>query len=204
MRNILTCLGLFLFVSLTCKAQEQSDDFNQLINWFTGEYTATDQSQNNASQGNFVLHIVRIWPKAPTGAWVYVEESKSDSVDSPFRQEVYFLSEISDGEYSSDVYKIPGDSAFTSAWQNTSKFDGLTAFDLKHQDGCTLFLNYDGFQYSGKTNSGTCKTPAKDSEYTTTDIILLPAEYKVWNRGFDRDDNQISGARKEAIKYIKK
>lgn len=204
MKNTLSLLGLFLILCMPCKAQESSEDFNQLIDWLTGEYTAAAQGQNNAPQDNLVLHIARIWPQAPNGAWVYVEESKADNLENPFRQEVYFLSEISDGEYSSDVYKIPGDSAFKGAWKNPSKFDGVTAFDLKHQNGCALFLNYDGFQYSGKTNSGTCKIQTNDSEYTTTDIILLPMEYQVWNRGFDKDGKQVSGAKKEAIKYIKK
>lgn len=197
MKKIFSILGLFLILTLTCKAQEQSEDFNQLIDWLTGEY-------NTNAETHLALHITRIWPNSATGAWVYVEESNIDSIDSPFRQEVYFLSEISDGEYSSDVYKIPGDSAFIGAWKKPSKFDGMTPFDLKNQNGCALFLNYDGFQYSGKTNSGSCKTQSNDSEYHTSDIILLPTEYQVWDRRFDKDGKQISGAKKEPVKFMKK
>lgn len=204
MKNALTSLIFFLFLSLACNAQEASEDFNQLVEWLTGNYTTTAQFQKNPGQADLTLHITLIWPNSATGAWVYVEEAKTDSINSPFRQEVYFLSEISDGEYSSDVYKIPGDSAFVGAWQNPSKFDGMTAFDLKNQNGCALFLNYDGFQYSGKTNSGSCKTQSDDSEHTTTNIILLPSEYQVWNKRFDKDGKQVSSAKNEAIKYIKK
>lgn len=203
MKYILSCLGLFLLLSLSAYSQESSDDFNQLVDWITGDYTAAATAEMD-SPGDLALHIRQIWPDSPTGAWLYVEELKAGNENSPSRQEVYFLSEISDGEYSLDIYKIPADSAFVGAWKNPSKFDGMTAFDLKNQNGCALFLNYDGFQYSGKTNSGSCKAQSDDYEYTTRNIILLPNEYQVWNREFDKDGKQVSGAKKDPIKFIKK
>ena len=196
-----------LFLSVLCfsgNAQETSPDFDQLLEWMTGEFDSKEQSEKDTSYYNISLKMTRIWPDAPNGAWLYVEQALASTPEKPYRQRVYFLSEINSSEFSSDVYMIPNEDDFIGAWQNPEKFKGMTAFDLKYKDGCTVFLNYDGFQYSGATNEGTCKSEMNGASYATSIVTILPNEVRSWDRGYDSEDNYVWGAEKGAYLFKKR
>lgn len=195
---------LFSFYLNPLYAQEFSEDFEQFGTWLSGDYTNAQQASANSDYGNLVLHIGRIWPDAETGIWMYMEEADAAMPEKPLRQRVLFLSEISDGEYSVDVYTIPDAASVKGAWKNPDLFDGKTAFDIKHLSGCAWFVNYDGFQYSGKSNTGSCKPLEGEAAYTTTEMVLLPNEFRMWERVFDADNKQLSGPAKEGLIFIKK
>lgn len=205
MKGIITAVSLlfFLFHGAYTYAQEMSADFTQMVDWMTGQYTNSAQAAKDDSYTEISLKITQIWPEATTGAWLYVEKAAIDSIAHPFLQAVYFLSEISNGEYSVDIYAIPDAEKFVGAWKDSSLFAGKTVFDLKHIPGCALFLNYDGFQYSGKTNTGSCKTDSEKSEYSTTNIILIPGKFQIWKRGFNTDGKQVAGPTKSAYIFKK-
>lgn len=182
-----------LFLQHSLPAQETSADFDQLVEWITGEFSSADQAKDDTSFKDFTLKMTEIWPDAPTGAWIYVEQSLASTPTKPESQRIYFISEINDSQFSIDLYAIPGEEKFVGAWKSPEKFDGMTAFDLKYQNGCTAYLNYDGFQYAGITNEGSCKNNLNGSEYSTTQITLLPNEIRIWEKGFDTDGNQAWG-----------
>lgn len=189
-------LTIFLF-SLTCQqrlqAQETSEDFDQLVEWITGEYSSAEQAKSDTAFKNYTLKVVQIWPDAPNGAWVYVEQALAATPQKPHSQKVYFLSEINDFQFSIDIYAIPASEKFVGVWKTPEQFKGMTAFDLKHQNGCTLFIDYDGFQYAGATNEGTCKSGLDGTSYSTTQFMLLPNEFKIWEKGFDENKKQVWG-----------
>lgn len=198
----------FLLISLCCQqnliAQETSEDFDQMVEWITGTYTSVGQAKSDTTYKNYNLNMTQIWPEAPNGAWIYVEQALASSPDNPSRQRVYFLSEINDSQFSIDVYNIPSEEKFVGAWNNPEKFKGTTAFDLKHQNGCTVFLMYDGFQYAGTTNEKTCKSKIENIAYSTTQIMLLPNEINLWEKGFDTKGNQVLGSIKAPYSFKKK
>lgn len=195
MKKLISLIVFLFLLSLQqrIQAQETSEDFDQLIEWITGEFTSAEQSKNDPSYEDYTLKLTQIWPEAATGAWIYVEKAPASAPSQPNEQCVYFLSEINDSQFSIDVYAIPGDDKFVGAWKSPEKFKGLTAFDLKYQNGCTFFLDYDGFQYAGATNEGTCKSDLDDTSYSTTQFMLLPNELRIWEKGFDADEKQVWG-----------
>lgn len=205
MKKLISISAVLLMLSVfpTLRAQETSADFEQLIDWLTGEYESKGQVKENISNADLSLKITRIWPEAANGVWLYVEHAYASAADSTASQHIYFLSEINDSQFSMDVYSIPGEEKFVGAWENPEKFEGMTAFDLKHKNGCTLFLDYDGFQYSGATNEGTCKTDVNGAAWSTSKIILLPGELSIWERGMDADGNQVWGPTNEPYIFKK-
>lgn len=194
--NKLISLSVFLFILFfqqNLLAQETSEDFDQLIEWITGEFSSAEQAKKDPSFESFTLKMTEIWPNAPTGAWIYVEQALTSTPSKPESQRIYFISEINDSQFSIDVYALPEAEKFVGAWKSPEKFNGMTAFDLKYQNGCTAYLDYDGFQYAGITNEGACKNNSTDSDYLTTQITLLPGEIRIWEKGFDADGKQVSG-----------
>ena len=189
----LTVFLFSLFFQQSLLAQETSEDFDQLVEWITGEFSSAEQAKKDASYKNFTLKLTQIWPDAQTGAWIYVEQALASTPSEPNEQLVYFLSEINDSQFSIDVYTIPGEEKFVGAWKSPDQFKGMTAFDLKYQNGCTAFLDYDGFQYAGGTNEGTCKGNLDGTSYSTTQFMLLPDELRIWEKGFDSDEKQVWG-----------
>lgn len=171
-----------------------SENMEQLSEWMTGEFDSSEQAKNDTAYTDISLKMVRIWPDKTNGIWLYVEQAAAESLDEPYRQRVYFLSDINENEISSDVYEFKDPAPFAGAWEDPSKFDELTPFDLNYKDGCTVFLFYDGFQFSGSTNEASCKSTLRGAAYATSEVIILPNTIKSWDRGFDEDGNQVWGA----------
>ena len=194
MRTTVRALLLLFILTLSEMAVAQiTENVNQLTDWMTGEFDSSEQAKQDSAYLDISLNITRIWSDKTNGIWLYVEHAPSDSLDEPFRQHVYFVSEINENEISLDMYDLTDPDAFVGAWNDPSEFAQITPFDLNYQDGCTIFLFYDGFQFSGDTNENSCKNTLRGASYSTTDLIILPETIKKWDRGFDEDGNQVWG-----------
>ncbi len=174
-------------------AQELDPNLLQLIDWMTGEFDSSEQADQDAEYENVTLKMTRVWEDKPNGAWIYTEQAEASKPDEPFLQRMYFLSNITDDEYSADAYEFPKPEDVVGAWENPAKLGDLTLFDLNHLSGCTVVIFYDGFQYGGQSRTGACKSGREDTEYTTTELTVLSSELKRWDRGFDADGNRVWG-----------
>lgn len=174
-------------------AQELDPNLVQLIDWMTGEFDSSEQADRDTAYVNITLKMTRVWKDKPNGAWIYVEQAEASKPDEPYRQRMYFLSNITDDEYSCDIYTLPEPEKYVGA---PPKPDDLTLFDLNHLSGCTVVIFYDGFQYGGQTRTGACKSKREDTAYTTSEVTILSSELKSWDRGFDADGNHVWGPEK--------
>jgi hypothetical protein len=198
-------LSLFFILALgfNTSAQENAD-FEKLINWMTGSFDSEAQAKNDTAYENFSLEMERIWEDKPNGAWIYVEQALASKPDEPSRQSIYFVSQITDGEYSSDIYELNEPEKFVGAYDDSTVFEDLSVFDLKFKEGCTVFLNYDGYQFSGQSNEETCKSTIRDAAYATSEVVFLPDKIKSWDRGFNEEGQQVWGAEKRAYIFEKR
>lgn len=191
---------LTLFVSLSISglnqihAQELPETFEQLVTWMTGEFDSSEQAQKDTSFHNISLKMTRVWKDKPNGVWLYVEQAVAATPDKPYRQRMYFISELNEDEYSSDIYTLPNEEKFIGAWKETSKLDEITPFDLTNKAGCTVILFYDGFQFGGSTSKGNCKSGLHGATYATSDVTILESEISTWDRGFNDKDEQVWGS----------
>lgn len=195
MKKIAISAFLILIVSFGY-CQEKSDDFLQLLDWMTGEFSSAEQAAAETAYDDITLKLTRIWPEKKTGAWIYVEQALATTPNEPYLQRVYFLREMGDGQFSSDIYIIPEQEKFVGAWKDASQFMEMDQFDLKYKDGCAVFLDYDGFQYSGSTNTETCKSSLQSASYATSEIKVTKGVLESWERWYDSEGNQVRGAEK--------
>lgn len=192
-----------ILATTTLQAQDTSPDFVQMIEWITGEFSSAEQAQKDDSYNNALMNNVQIWPNAANGAWVYSEEALNSDTESPIKQRIFFISEISDSEFSIDVYNLPNKEEYVGAWKNPEAFSEIGVFDLKFKDGCTLFLFYDGFQYSGQTNKETCPNDFEGATYSMSSIIVVPDEIHIWERGYAEGEKLKWGSAKGPYLYKK-
>lgn len=205
MRLIISTLlfcGIFFINPLM--SQEISSDLQQLADWMTGEFDSSEQAQKDSAYYDISLKMTRIWPEKTNGVYIYVEQALASKPDEPYRQRVYFISQIDDLNYTSDVYTLKEEDKFIGAWKSAENFEGVTVFDLQYKEGCTVFLDYDGFQYSGKTKKGSCKSDLRGASYATSEVIILPNQLTSWDRGFNENDEQVWGAEKGPYIFKKK
>src|SRR5690554_2627056 len=196
-------LLLTILTSWSIQAQDLSPDLNQMVEWLSGEFTSAEQAQKDDTYKNATLRNVQIWPNATNGAWIYSEETWVSEPESPINQRIFFISEITDSEFSIDVYNLPNKENYIGAWNNPNAFSELAVFDLKFKDGCTLFLFYDGFQYSGETSKGSCPDNSEGSAYSTSNLILVPGEIQLWDRGYNAENKLVWGAKNGPYIYKK-
>jgi hypothetical protein len=181
-----------LCFALASYGQETSEDFEQLVNWMTGSFSSAEQAKSDTNYYDISLEMKRIWPDKSNGAWLYVEQALASTPLEPYRQRVYFVREMGDGQFSSDIYTIPNEEDFVGA--TPAAFESMTQFDLKYKEGCAVFLDYDGFQYYGQTNEKTCKSELRGANYATSVVKILSNKMESWDRGFDDQEEQVWGA----------
>jgi len=204
MRLFITVLLLIgMLFSNALRSQEISSDLQQLADWMTGEFDSSEQAGQDTAYYNISLKMTRIWPEKTNGVYLYVEQALASSPKEPYRQRVYFISQIDDLNYTSDVYTLKEPDKFIGAWKSPENFEGVTVFDLSYKEGCTVFLDYDGFQYSGKTKEGTCNSDMRGASYATSEVIILPKKLTSWDRGYNDSGEQVWGAEKGAYVFQK-
>ena len=165
--------SLLIFTAADVKAQGSPEELDLMLEWMTGTY-ATDGDANRPMQWN----AAEIWPENTQGKWVYAEIATSENPGEPTEQIVFFITSLTEGELSGDSYRLPEAENFVGAWKNPSRFDGMTAFDLKYRDGCTMFIGYDGFQFDGRTGEETCPVDASGEEKRMEHLNLTPGAVK--------------------------
>lgn len=202
MKKILLPLCLIFVASgiNQVSAQELPETFEQLVAWMTGEFDSSEQAQKDTAFHNISLKMTRVWEDKPNGVWLYVEQAVADTPDEPYRQRMYFISELNEDEYSSDIYTLPNEEKYVGAWKETSKLDEITPFELTNKPGCTVILFYDGFQFGGRTSKGNCKSELRGATYATSDVTILETQISTWDRGFNAEDEQVWGS--ESGPYI--
>ncbi len=183
---------------------QDDETFDQLMEWMEGQFDSGDQAAADTNYYNITLKMKRIWPEASNGAWLYVEQAMASSPDKPYRQRVYFVSQQSDEHLSSDIYSLKDEEKFIGAWKDPSVFVGMKPADLVYKEGCSVFLFYDGFQYGGKTNTGSCESTLRGASYATSNVSITSDALNSWDRGYDEKGNQVWGAENGAYIFKKR
>lgn len=174
-------------------SQDISPELEQLVEWMSGSFSSAAQAKADDSFESTTLKIVQIWPDVTNGAWVYAEEFLNDEIETTVNQRVFFLSEINDSEFSIDEYELPNKLKYVGAWEDPNRFSEIRVFDLKFKNGCTFFIFYDGFQYSGQTNTGSCKNEVDGAAYSTSVIMVVADEINLWDRGYNESNQLVWG-----------
>ena len=116
------------------------------------------------------------------------------------------------------VVEVDEDTAVSAVWQaiDDATEDALvglcddpTAFafaadDFEQREGCGVTMTWDGEGFAGGTNEKDCLSDLNGATYATAEVTLDADVLTSWDRGYDRDDDQVWGAVDGAYEFIRR
>jgi CpeT protein len=174
--------------------QRAESDLERLFSMMQGAFTSAEQAFSDSTYLNISLIQVPIW--TDRGHYLYVEQARYESRESPYRQRIYHVYHRGDGAFVSAIYLLPDAEDWTGKWETPDAFDTLDKAELTLLEGCEVVLRRQGRnRFSGKTGEGTCRSVQRGAAYTTSQTVISPGKMVSWDRGFDAGGNVVWGAR---------
>lgn len=180
----------------------QSTQLKQLRNYLSGYYSSEQQHKTDTlNYFNIKLHIIPIWKERADGIWFYIEQAVEGSVNKPYRQRVYHVTEKEKNVFESAVFIFSNPLRFTG---NATLFEKtLTPDSLTLREGCSVILREKNKVYEGGTEGVSCASERKGATYATASVTLTEKELHSWDRGFNDKGEQVWGATKGGYIFIK-
>jgi hypothetical protein len=179
-------------------------DLSRLVSWMTGSFSSQEQSQKDSSYFDIRLEMVPIWHQRSDAHWLYIEQAAATSLDRPYRQRVYRLTQIDDSTFQSRVYTFNDPSRFVGAWKGEIPLHDFSPDSLIERYGCDIILHKDGdTAFIGSTVGKNCSSDLRGAAYATSEVRITADMLFSWDRGFDASDNQVWGAQKGGYVFRK-
>lgn len=166
-----------------------------LVKRMTGAFNSAEQSK--ADPENYFdihLHMQPIWTDRTDGPWLYVEQATAKTLDKPYRQRIYKLSEPKPGVFVSAVYTMSEPLSHAGAWKDASKLGGLTPEQLTLRDGCSITLSWKDGAFVGATDGQNCASDLRGARYASSEATIHADRLVTWDRGYDEKGAQVWGA----------
>lgn len=166
-----------------------------------GVFDSKKQSETDPEYFNVQLHMVRIWAERTDGIWLYVEQAMADRADQPYRQRVYQVHRREDGKLVSEVFLLPGKPEevlkFAGAWKAEEPLRELSPEKLVGKAGCAMVMTAVGEGvFKGGTEGKNCPSELRGASYAVSEAEITPKQLRTWDRGYDKQDKQVWGAKK--------
>lgn len=180
------------------------NDLDLLLSWMTGSFSSQQQAVEDSTFPDIRLEMVPIWPERDDGYWLYVEQAAATSLDQPYRQRVYHLSQMNDSVLLNSVFEIHQPLRFAGQWRNPDAFAILTRDSLDKLDGCTIHLKRTSdTAFEGSTDSRACHNDYRGAVYATSEMRITEHHLLSWDRGFDSVGTQVWGSEKGGYLFVK-
>lgn len=183
---------LFVFLLTASLAVAQpSKNLSTLAEWMTGNFSSKEQAKRDTNFFNIHLRVVRIWENRKDGIWLYVEQAAAETLDKPYRQRVYHLTE-NDTQLLSTIYSLPQPLRFAGKPERVEK---LPVDSLSSRTGCeVLITRKDKNTFIGNTKEKECTSELRGATYATTEVTITKNQMLSWDRGYDQSGKQVWGA----------
>lgn len=170
-------------------------DLRQLAGMMAGEFSSEQQAQADTAFFHIVLRMKPIWKERKDGFWFYVEQATASTPDRPYRQRVYHLYLHSADQIASKVYEIGQPERYAGAWQDAAKLVLLHPDSLTDRQGCAIYLSKkQKALFEGATPGKECLSVLRGAAYATSEVVIDPEKMVSWDRGWNKDDEQVWGA----------
>ncbi|QHI36222.1 Phycocyanobilin lyase CpcT [Kordia antarctica] len=195
---LFSTIALFICAFSSCTSSKSATPQNELSalqTIMTGSFDSSKQAAKDSTYYNISLHMYPIW-KSKDGYWLYVEQALNSNQSKPYRQRIYQLEKLENGDFSSKVFTLENPEDFIGKWKSLDYFDQFDASLLKEREGCAVFLKKEGNSYVGSTNEKNCKSTMRGASYATSIVYIKPNVIESWDRGFDAENKHVWGAEK--------
>lgn len=196
MRTTARLLALVV-LTVAVPATGHAHDLAELLQWMTGSFSSAAQAERDESYFDIRLQMWPIWPEhtTPTQGWLYVEQAMAGREDAPYRQRVYRVRDLGEGQFESAVFTIPGGSRFFGDWRDENPLATLTPDSLVEREGCAITLEHDGdHTFVGSTDERECPSDLRGAAYATSVVRITEHGLDSWDRGFDAEGVLVWGA----------
>lgn len=174
--------------------EEKNSELQKLKLWMTGSFSSEEQAAADTNFYNIHLEMAQIWNDREDAIWLYVEQAASWSLEKPYRQRVYRLKSITDTSFESAVFTFNDPLRFAGAYKSDNPLAVLTPDSLIERDGCAIILKYKGDYFEGSTIDKRCSSELRGASYASSEVRIEETVLTSWDRGFDKNDNQVWGA----------
>lgn len=175
-----------------------------------GEYDSSAQQARDRDYFTITLRMVECWKQRSDGPWIYVEQATESAPDKPYRQRVYRLVAMGAGMARSEVYELPGApeevvAKFAGQWRADKPLADVTPEQLKARQGCAITLTRQADEsWTGATRGKECSSSLRGASYATSEVRLTRGLLRTWDRGFDKADQQVWGAKKGPYEFVRR
>lgn len=191
---------IFFFFSVSVYAQS-SKKLQKVASMMLGYFSSEKQSEKDSAFYDIRLKIIPIWESRTDAIWMYVEQALATMQDKPYRQRVYKLTELGDGSFESAVYTMENPLRFAG---NEKSLEKLSPDSISLRQGCSVFLKrINKRRYEGGTNENTCESNMRGAIYASSFVTMTPNYLLSWDRGFNREGEQVWGAEKGGYMFRK-
>ena len=203
MKQLLVLLMLLSFFQTKAQNKIKESDLRNLYNLMIGSFSSENQSKEDSSYFDIRLKMVPMWSESEY-YWLYVEQAMATNENKPYRQRVYRIGKLNDTTIESRVYTIKNGEQYFGEWKLENPLANLTIDSLDERKGCSIFLNkINKNEFSGSTNKSDCESALKGASYATSFVNIYTDMIISWDRGFDKDDNQVWGAENGGYIFVK-
>ena len=194
MRLGITIAGLAA-VSSMLRCAPESPDLDTLATWMTGSFSSAQQAAADSAFFHIRLEMARIWSRRGDGYWLYVEQAAAETLEQPYRQQVYRLTADPDGSFRSEVYEIPDPLRFAGDWRSSAPLGALSPDSLLRRVGCAVVLRRQpDSTFTGSTVGTECVSTVRGAAYATSEVAVRFDRLESWDRGFSATGTQVWGA----------
>lgn len=198
-------VALLLWFALPMQPAPPADpEVEWLAAALTGSFSSEDQAQSDPDFRDVRLHATRIWRNRADGPWLYVEQAMAATPQEPYRQRVYHVVRLADGNFETQVFLLPDPEKWIGEGLRKDPFVSITPADLTRRTGCEIRLRHrDDGAFEGRTSDGTCPSDLAGATRATSEVVIWPHLLISWDRGWNVTGEQVWGATKAGYRFVK-
>jgi hypothetical protein len=202
MRRLAVVLPILAgLISPALAADRLAEYREELIRLTAGSYTSAEQAAALPKEYSVVeSEIVRIWPSVEDKLWFYQENAilKTDGEpgpgkDKPYFQRVFSIEAMADGRFRREVFELKEPAKAVGAWREAEPLAGLSPAMLGPEGCHTVMTRVAAEVWLSQTED--CKNDWRGAVGMIGIGIRTPELSANWDRGVDRDGNQVWGPR---------
>ncbi|MDD4051724.1 MAG: chromophore lyase CpcT/CpeT [candidate division Zixibacteria bacterium] len=195
---ILLTIGIMVMFTATGVTKDKPGevgDFQRLLTWMTGSFSSEEQAKADTNINDIRIEMVPIWKHRSDGYWLYVEQAPAGSLEKPYGQLVYCLTQVNDSILKIALYTLDAPLRFAGDWKKPMPLEKLTADSLTAREGCAIYMKESGdTAFVGNTLGKGCPSSLGGATYVTSEMEITAGGMTIWDRGFDAKDKQVWGA----------
>lgn len=198
-------VALLLWFALPIQPAPPADpEVEWLAQALTGGFSSHAQAQVDPDFRDVHLQASRIWANRSDGPWLYIEQAIAGSLEAPYRQRVYRVLRLEDGNFETHVYLLPDPEKWIGEGARPDPFVSITPGDLIRREGCGIHLRHrDDGAFVGSTSEGTCPSELVGAATATSEVIIRPDLLVSWDRGWNAMHEQVWGATKAGYRFLR-